>query len=219
MQAKRLIMQTVHTPTTSLKEKQRREREELIIQAAEEVLQERGYYETSMDEIAARVGIAKGTIYTHFPGKEELVMAIFTRTMQTFLEGIDEVIETEPTPRAKLEALLQFVYTGLYSKQTRLLSSMYNEVDLKRMIVKKGGCMSDLWQSLVSRVTELLEEGKAAGEINSSIPTKVMVISFFSLFSPKSYDRLLLGDDFSYEDLVKHLRQIYFNGIANQEAN
>ncbi|GAC1349169.1 MAG: TetR/AcrR family transcriptional regulator [Ktedonobacteraceae bacterium] len=212
-------MQTVHTPITSLKEKQRREREELIIQAAEEVLQEKGYYETSMDEIAARVGIAKGTIYTHFPGKEELVMAIFTRTMQTFLEGIDGVIETEPTPRAKLEALLQFVYTGLYSKQTRLFSSMYNEVDLKRMIVKKGGCMSDLWQSLVSRVTELLEEGKAAGEINSSIPTKVMVISFFSLFSPKSYDRLLLGDDFSHEELVKHLRQIYFNGIANHEAN
>src|ERR1700730_10075446 len=142
MQAKRLIMQTVHTPTTSLKEKQRREREELIIQAAEEVLQEKGYYETSMDEIAARVGIAKGTIYTHFPGKEELVMAIFTRTMQTFLEGIDEVIETEPTPRAKLEALLQFVYTGLYSKQTRLLSSMYNGVDLKRIIVEKGGCVS-----------------------------------------------------------------------------
>ncbi|TMC17177.1 MAG: helix-turn-helix transcriptional regulator, partial [Chloroflexi bacterium] len=61
-------MQTFRTPTTSLKEKQRREREELIIQAAEEVLQEKGYYETSMDEIAARVGIAKGTIYTHFPG-------------------------------------------------------------------------------------------------------------------------------------------------------
>ena len=149
-------MQTVHTPTTSLKEKQRREREELIIQAAEEVLQEKGYYETSMDEIAARVGIAKGTIYTHFPGKEELVMAIFTRTMQTFLEGIDRVIETELTPRAKLEALLQFVYTGLYSKQTRLLSSMYNGVDLKRIIVEKGGCVSDLWQSLVSRVTNLL---------------------------------------------------------------
>jgi TetR/AcrR family transcriptional regulator, fatty acid metabolism regulator protein len=218
MQAKRLIMQTVHTPATSLKEKQRREREELIIQAAEEVLQERGYYETSMDEIAARVGIAKGTIYTHFPGKEELVIAIFKRTMQTFLEGIDAVIEAEPTPRARLEALLQFVYTGFYSKQASLLSSMYNGVDLKRMIVEKGGCMSDLWQSLVSRVTMLLEEGKAAGEINSSIPTKVMLISFFSLFSPKSYDRLVLGDDFSHEELVKYLRQIYFNGIANSEA-
>src|SRR5438270_13684813 len=131
LKAKRLIMQTFHTPTTSLKEKQRHEREELIIQAAEEVLQEKGYYETSMDEIAARVGIAKGTIYTHFPGKEELVLAIFKRDMQAFLQGIDGVIEAEPTPRARLEALLRFSYTGFFSKQTRLLSSTYKVVDWK----------------------------------------------------------------------------------------
>ncbi|MDQ6659946.1 MAG: TetR/AcrR family transcriptional regulator [Chloroflexota bacterium] len=211
-------MQTIHMPATSLKEKQRREREELIIQAAEEVFQEKGYYETSMDEIAARVGISKGTIYTHFQGKEELVVAIFKRNLQTFLEKIDSVIEAEPTPRAKLEALPQFIYTGLYSKQARLLSSMSNSIDMKRMIVEKGGCISDLWKSLVSRVTKLIEEGKAAGEFNSSIPTKVMLFSFFSLFSPKSYDHLLLGDDFSHEDLVNYLKQVYFNGIANSEG-
>ena len=50
-------MQPVTAPR-SLKEKQRQEREELILQAAEEVLAEKGYYETSIDEIAARVGIA-----------------------------------------------------------------------------------------------------------------------------------------------------------------
>ena len=212
-------MQTVHTPPTSLREKQRIEREALIIQAAEEVLQEKGYYDTSMDEIAARVGIAKGTIYTHFPGKEELVVAIFKRSMATFLQGIDGVIAAKPTPTAKLEALLEFIYTGLYSKQTRLLSSMYNGVDIKRMIVEKGACMSELWECVVSHVTQLLEEGKEAGEITSSIPTKVMLFSFFSLFSPKSYDRLLLGEDFSQQDLFKYLCRIYFNGIANSKAH
>src|SRR5947209_2572851 len=124
MLAKRLFMQSVRTPSLSLKEKQRREREELIIQAAEEVFQEKGYYEASMDEIAARVGVAKGTIYTHFPAKEELVLAIFKRNLQTFLQGIDAVIESEPTPRARLEALFQFVYSGLYRKQAQLFSSM-----------------------------------------------------------------------------------------------
>lgn len=168
-----------------------------------------------MDEIAARVGIAKGTIYTHFPGKEELVLAIFRRNLEAFIQRIDAVIDTETTPRARLEALIQFVYTGLYSKHAQLLSSMYNGVDMKRMIMEKGGCMSDLWESVVSRVTRLLEEGKAAGELNPAIPTKVMLFSFFSLFSPKSYDRLLLGDELSREDLIQQLRDVYFNGIAN----
>ena len=212
-------MQTIHTTTGSLKEKQRREREELIIQAAEEVFAEKGYYEASMDEIATRVGVAKGTIYTHFPGKEELVIAIFKRNLQAFLDGIDVVIEAEPTPRTKLEALLQFIYTGLYSRQTSLLSSMYNGIDMKRMIVEKGGCMSDLWERVVTRVTMLLEEGKAAGELNPSIPTKVMVFSFFSLFSPRSYERHILGDEFSRDDLIQYLRRIYFDGVANHEVS
>src|SRR5690349_7824505 len=101
------------TSRSSLKERQRQERENLILQVAEEVLLEKGYHETSMDEIAARVGVAKGTVYLHFPGKEELVVAIFARTMEAFLEGVESVIAEKPTNRAKLEALLHFMYTGL----------------------------------------------------------------------------------------------------------
>ena len=210
-------MQTTHTPVTSLKEKQRREREELILQAAEEVFQEKGYYDTSMDEIAARVGIAKGTIYTHFPGKEELVIEIFNRNMQKFLEGVETISVTEQTPLEKLEAILTFMHTGLYTKQTRLLSVMYNGVDLKRMIVEKSGCVRELWDSLVVCITQLLEDGKAVGEFDSAIPTKIMVFSFFSLFSPKAYEHLLLDDDMSREEMVKNLRRVYFNGITKHD--
>ena len=211
-------MQTVHPSTQSLKEKQRQEREALIIEAAEEVLLEKGYYDTSMDEIAARVGIAKGTIYKHFPGKEELVLGIFKRDMRALLQGIDDVIGKEQTPGAKLKALLLFMYAGFFSKQTQLMASMYNGVDLKRLLTEKGGCMSDLWQVLVSHLQQLLEEGKATGEFNASIPTKVMVISFFSMFSPKPYDRMLLGEDIAREEVINSLWSIYVNGIASSAA-
>src|SRR5713226_1799238 len=76
-------------PRVSLKEKQRQEREALILQVAEEVLLEKGYHEASIDEIASRVGIAKGTVYLHFPSKEDLVVAIFERDMQQLLQYID----------------------------------------------------------------------------------------------------------------------------------
>jgi hypothetical protein len=85
-------------------------------------------------------------------------------------------------------------------------------------IAAKGGCIRELWEGRVTRVTKLLEEGKAVGEINPSIPTKAMVFSFFSLFSPKSDDRLLVGDDLSHEELVTYLRHMYFHGITNRES-
>ena len=55
----------------SLKDRQREERERLILEAAEELLAEKGYHEMSIDEIAARVGVSKGTVYLHFSSKEE----------------------------------------------------------------------------------------------------------------------------------------------------
>jgi AcrR family transcriptional regulator len=53
----------------SLKDRQREERERLILEAAEELLAEKGYHEMSIDDIAARVGVSKGTVYLHFPSK------------------------------------------------------------------------------------------------------------------------------------------------------
>src|SRR5205807_2789923 len=106
-------MQIAHMPR-SLKERQRQEREALILQVAEEVLVEKGYHETSMDEIAARVGIAKGTVYLHFPSKEDLVVAVFARDMQKSLQAVEAAIEgataSELTARAILEAVLHFLY-------------------------------------------------------------------------------------------------------------
>src|SRR5215467_1676427 len=99
-------MQTT-TTIRSLKEKQRKEREELILQAAEEVLAEKGYHETSMDEIAARVGIAKGTVYLHFPSKEDLVIALYERNIEKVSQAVEAILSSELTARAKMEQLLQ----------------------------------------------------------------------------------------------------------------
>ncbi len=42
--------------------------------------------------------------------------------------------------------------------------------------------------------------------------------SLFSMFSPKIYDRMLLGDDISREDAINYLWRIYINGIASTET-
>jgi TetR/AcrR family fatty acid metabolism transcriptional regulator len=203
-----------NTQPISLKERQRREREDLIIQAAQDVLLEKGYYETSMDEIANRVGVAKGTIYTHFPGKEELVLAIFQRYMQNFLSNVNDIVTQDLTPHGKLEAIMTLIYSGFFAKQTQLMSSIYNGVDIKRMLMEKNGCMKDMWHSLADTVSQLLDEGKHLGEFDATIPTEAMLYSFFCNISPKAYERLIVNSNMSHQELMTYLQKIYFNGIT-----
>lgn len=200
----------------SLKEKQREQRENLILQMAEEVLLEKGYHETSMEEIAARVGVAKGTVYLHFPGKEELVTAIFAREVEKFAQAIDEAIASEQTVRAKLEAILLFMYSGYYSKRAQLLYSITNSTNLRRIFLEEGSTLNTLWKGLSKRVEHLLEEGKNAGQLNPTLPTSVMLSAFFSLQSPRSYERLVLSEHMTPQEIVKYLGQIFFEGAGTQ---
>ena len=201
------------TATRSLKEKQRQEREALILQAAEEVLMEKGYHETSIDEIAARVGIAKGTVYLHFPSKEDLVIAIFEHEMQQLLQYIDSM-DSQLTAWGKIEAIFDVMHGGMMSKRMRLLFSISDSAGLKHLLVEKTGCLRETWDQLTVRLNSLFEEGKAEGAFDSTLPTMVMVSAFYSLLSPKSYDRLTAEGQMSGEEIATYLKRIFLNGIS-----
>ena len=205
---------TQTTAPRTLKEKQRQEREALILQAAEEVLMEKGYHETSIDEIASRVGIAKGTVYLHFASKEDLVFALFAQDLEKFQQLVGSTVASELTARAKMEAILHVLYGSFFSKRFQLLYSLSNSADLRRIFVEKKGCMREMWEQISALITILLEEGKAAGEFDTTIPTSVMLSAFFSLLSPKSYDRLMIEGQMSQEEVSRQLGRIYFKGIA-----
>jgi AcrR family transcriptional regulator len=49
-----------------------------IIHAASEVFKEKGYYRSTMDDIANRLGISKGAIYQYFDSKESLLAAVYS---------------------------------------------------------------------------------------------------------------------------------------------
>jgi TetR/AcrR family fatty acid metabolism transcriptional regulator len=198
----------------SLKEKQRQEREALILQIAEEVLLEKGYYETSIDEIAARVGIAKGTIYLHFPSKEDLVLAIFERDLQQLLRYIDSTMESALTARGKIEAIFDLMHGGIISKRMQLLYSISNSIGLRHLLVEKKGCLREIWDQLSERLNSLFEEGKAAREFDATLPTMVMLSAFYSLLSPKSYERLMEKGQMPAEEVANNLKRIYFKGIG-----
>ena len=215
------MMQPVTAPR-SLKEKQRQEREELILQAAEEVLVEKGYYETSVDEIAAKVGIAKGTVYLHFPSKEDLVVAILQSSAREVVELVESAISAAQSNREKLEAVLEVVYNRFFDPQKgqlmQLPYAVMNGSELRRVFVEKKRCLKEEWGRLAALITSILEDGKVEGEFDNAMPTPVMVSAFFSLMSPRSFERITVDNLMPVNEFAKHLARFYFKGIAKVQG-
>lgn len=79
-----------------------------ILEAATALFSEKGYHGTSMREVAAAVGIRAGSLYNHFPGKEDLLFQIAHGVMVELLEGGRAAIAAHDEPAAKLRALVHW---------------------------------------------------------------------------------------------------------------
>ncbi len=199
-------------PRRSLKERQRQEREEIILQVSEEMLLEKGYQDTSMDEIAARVGIAKGTLYLHFTGKEDLVIALLEREIQTFLTVVEKTVTSQAPACAKLETILYSMYKGRLGKRVQLITSLAESPEIRKQLAEKKDKLRHRWQYITDAITILLEEGKRTGEFDAALPTSVMVSTFFTLLPPHSSKYSSV--EMEPEALAAHLSYFYFKGIA-----
>jgi AcrR family transcriptional regulator len=199
----------------SLKDKQRQAREEMILQAAEELLAEKGYHDTSIDEIGARVGISKATVYLHFKTKEELVLALFERDMRRFLQMMEAIVASSKGPRAKLEELFRTMYRGMLGKKFQMLSAVASSPALRKLFEEQHERLHALSERPIAEVRALLEAGKVTGDFDPTLPTEVMLVTFFGMLSPQAYQRFVENTALlAPEELVNALERIYFKGIA-----
>ena len=77
---------TLEPRRLSLKEQQQRLREDVILQAVNGLLAEKGFDLMTVDEVAAVVGIAKASLYKHFPSKEALAASAMEQALDLALQ-------------------------------------------------------------------------------------------------------------------------------------
>jgi TetR/AcrR family fatty acid metabolism transcriptional regulator len=85
--------------------KSRRRQE--IVRAAVAVFAERGYFSARMRDVAARAGVADGTLYLYFKGKEDLLVSILEEHTDAFLARARRDLAQLIDPRAKLRRVIE----------------------------------------------------------------------------------------------------------------
>jgi AcrR family transcriptional regulator len=194
----------------SLRERQREERAALILSAAQDVFADKGYYDASIDEIAARAGIAKGTVYLHFASKEDLLVALVEQQMSGFLARVDQVSRETTTVRARLERILLDVFTRMQEQRNQVLIELNASFGLTNRVIEKRGELQAQSAQAMERIAALLEEGKRAGELDAAVPTPIMVATFVTLISPGGYAQLLTSGQVAPAELATYVSRIFF---------
>lgn len=94
----------------------RQDKTSLIFQAAIDIFSDRGFDKATMDDIAARANVAKGTIYYHFKSKEELFLFLVEEGIDLLQESVNEYLSGEMSGKVKLETAIrqQINFFGQY---------------------------------------------------------------------------------------------------------
>ncbi len=82
--------------TKTARDKQKEETREKILEVATELFFTEGFSKTTTGAIGQRAGVSKGTIFHHFPTKEDLGLVVLERAMSHFFAVTDQMDELEP---------------------------------------------------------------------------------------------------------------------------
>ena len=86
-----------------------------ILKAAFAVVTEKGYFETKVDDVAHRAGVAKGTVYLYFKDKPAIYIGLVDWLLKQALTITAEVMARPVSPQQKLEELFSTWASGVMS--------------------------------------------------------------------------------------------------------
>ncbi len=196
----------------SLRERQRAQRELLILEEAERILNEQGYEGLVMDELAERVGVSKGTLYQHFARKEDLVGAIVRRGVEYAEARIRERLADAERPAVER---LSIILTSAIAKQQAWISALAGPQRhaLSAAFHDQPG-LHEAVTRMLDELVAIIRQGQATGELDTAIPAPVAARFLLSL--TRTHSRPELRSDFavSREELAAYAVRLYFHGIC-----
>jgi AcrR family transcriptional regulator len=150
-----------------------------ILTAVGSLLEEKGYSAMSMDELAARVGISKPTLYSIFPTKEDLLVEAVVHSM----DRVAAVIQADQTPRSPLERLIFILRTVIQMQVKKgALTPRPWSPELIQLVCTREEVL-DRMRGNEAVLVDLIQRGVAGGELNPALDPVLILSAFYALLN------------------------------------
>ena len=123
--------------------------------AAADLFRARGYRAATLDDLASRLGVSKATLYGYFPSKEDLLAAIFHRTMTLVEDGLRDIERRGAPPAEQLRQVIRHQVRTVVAERSFLTVFFGEEPNLPERlassIVRRKSSYDRAVQDIVER--------------------------------------------------------------------
>lgn len=186
-----------------------------ILAAAREVFAERGYSDTVMSQIAERAGVVEGSIYRYFRNKRDL---LFRMAEAWFEEMIAQDQDTLASVSGHWNRLRFIVH--------RHLISIHEQPDLSRLVFQhlrpdpeyRSTRLFELNRAYTSRVSDVIRDGMAAGEIRAGVSPSLVRDMIFGCIEHRTWAFLRDEGDYDPGRLADEVVDLVWRGLKTERA-
>lgn len=188
--------------TSARRAREREGRRQAILAAARALFTEQGIDPTSVDSIAARAELAKGTFYLYFKSKEEVLVALLEHDLERLRDVAAEMLAQLPSVLVALDLLLDAVLAFYRNRPVGIhafLRAPGREMDelLRERLCKQR-------DSILEILTELIRKGQTYGELRPNYDPPAAAKMLWSSF----IGTVMLHESGGVSDLESQLRTV-----------
>jgi len=206
------------------KEREKEQRRQQIINAAEKVFFQHGFEPASMDMVAEAAELSKATLYSYFKSKEELYFHLFKRGETILMQLIEQAITHTQSFSDKLLAALKAVvrfrkkYKKYFDVMEYFMSVRQQKPEIEALMkehLREEQCQLSLW-------SDLFEEGKKQGLVRDDVnPLRCMIVIWLMFTGFLQRYQLVgknLKQDFGLneDELLQEAYQLILNGVLKK---
>ncbi len=184
-------------------------REEAIVQAANRLLAEKGFDLMTVDQVAADVGIAKASLYKHFPSKESLAAAAMVR----MLGYANEYLLTLPVSDKPIDQLRAVVRWMMRMQLNGEMPSLPSQNSSLRAAVMANKAYMNLLMEVSDRIGNWIELAQKDGSVNPALPPLLVLYTLYARACDPVLEFMRADGLHSDDEVIEWVLSTCFDGL------
>lgn len=182
-----------------------------ILDAAVEVIAENGFANSRVAQIAARAGVADGTIYLYFKNKDQILMSALDDAFSAFIANARSKLADIADPREKLKTVIRLHLSTM--SQRRSLAVVL-QTELRQSAKFLAEFSQRQLRSYLGLLHEIIREGQERGCFRSLLSDRVAVSCIFGAVDDVVTAWVLSDRDYDLAPMAEGIYDLVLNGIT-----
>ncbi len=205
-------MSPPHAVKLSFKQQMLQAREDAIIQTVNRLLAEKGFDAMTVDEVAATVGIAKASLYKHFPSKEDLAAAAMAQVMGR----ADVFVKARPAEGAPLDQLKAVARWVMELQLAGQMPSLPSQNSSLRATLITNRLYMDGLVAVSDQLGEWIEAAQAQGQLNPELPAVAVLYTLYARACDPVLGFLKANGHYDDEQIIELVLKTCFEGLCSR---